>query len=725
MVDVPAPQLRPEGVLVRNRASLISKGTESAMLDLARKSLLSKARDRPDLVRKTVDKAVRDGVKQTLETVRDQLELPSPLGYSSAGSILEVGETTTGLSQDDLVACGGAGYANHAEVVYVPRTLVVPLPLDGDGAALVTFEQAAFATVGSVALHGVRLSDARLGDVVVVVGLGLIGLLALQMARAAGCVVVGLDPNEARRDLASRVGADGVAGSAKELEQVVSDLSTGRGADACLIAAATNSNEPLEVAATVARDRGRLVAIGATRMDVPRREFYEKELSLVVSRSYGPGRYDAQFEDKGIDYPYGFVRWTEQRNMSAVLQMIATRKLDVDALTTHSFETERAPDAYRALEEADDAIGIVLRYQPAPAGASSDRVERHPRPGRPQRRQERTSTGGRVTSLRVGVIGTGDFARRTLLPLLASSPSAELVSVSSIRGMNAAAVAEKFEFRRSASGPGEVLEADDIDLVFVVTRHDSHAELACAALANGKHVFVEKPLALDADQLGQVARALEDSSCVLHVGFNRRFAAHTQELIDFFQGRREPLAIDYRVNAGRIPIDHWVHDPAIGGGRLVGEGCHFIDWMSHVADAPATSIFCRNLPEPGRYGPDDNLFATVSLADGSIGTLTYLANSDRSLPKETISVSSQGTTAVIDDFRRVRFLGQGRGIGLSNRLRGRQDKGHAAQLTAFLEACRHPGASPFDTGTYLNVTAATFAGLRSLRSGEPQAVVQP
>jgi predicted dehydrogenase len=696
VVDAPTPVLRPGWVLVANRFSLISAGTERAKLDMGGKNLVQKARARPDLVRKVVDKARVEGVRAAADTVREKLGALAPLGYSSAGIVVRVGQGVEGFVPGDEVACAGAGYANHAELVACPRNLVAKVP---PGVGL---DAACYATVGAIALHGVRQSEAVVGERVGVIGLGLVGQLALRILQAAGCEAVGIDPDPNAVERARSAGVLAFTRDAPGLEGAVLEATDGLGLDSVLVCAASRSSDPVELACHLARDRGRIVVVGDVPVEANRALMYEKELELRLSRSYGPGRYDRNYEERGRDLPPGYVRWTEQRNLQSFLGLIASGKLDPSSLTTHRFPVEDAREAYAALAGGADErpFGILLEYPGVELSA-----ELPPAQIAPRRRD-------RPEQVRVGLIGAGSFARGTLLPALRAG-GAELAAVTTGGGLSAADVGTRFGFERAAGSAEEILADETIDAVVVATRHAEHAALAAAALRTGKAVFCEKPLALHADELEDVEDAVHEGS-VLMVGFNRRFAPLTERLLGEL-GAAGGRAFSARVNAGPLPADHWLHDAEEGGGRLLGEGCHFVDLLCHLAGAPAVSVHAVATPVHERaLETSDDVCATLRFANGSVATLLYSGSGDPRLPKERLEAFAGGLAAVVDDFRRLELYRGGR----RTVVKGAQDKGHRAQIARFLEAVAGRAEAP-PAESYLHSTRATLALAESLRTGLP------
>ncbi|HVI10008.1 MAG TPA: bi-domain-containing oxidoreductase [Candidatus Binatia bacterium] len=691
IAEVPAPKLLAGCLLLRTAASLVSAGTERASSEFAGKNLVQKARMRPDLVRDVLSKMGRDGLLSTIAAVRNRLDQPSTPGYSSAGTVMAVGEGVREFSPGDRVACAGAGHATHAEFACVPQLLAARIPSDE-----VNFDSAAFTTVGAVALHGVRTAAAQLGDTIAVIGLGLLGQLAVQILKAAGCRVLGMDLSAARADLALRCGADAVSTSATEFIDLCLQYSAGHGADAVLIAAQTSSNEPVNLAGAVARNRAIVAAVGDVAMDIPRRTFYEKELDFRISRSYGPGRYDAAYEQKGIDYPIGYVRWTETRNMEAFLQLLAERKLNLDLLITHRFPIARGREAYELItgETREAFLGVVIQYPADACDARVIQIQAEERPGSAQQ------------SVRIGLLGAGNFAGSTLLPAIKRAGETDFVVACAANGSHAQHVASKFGFRSCTTEESEVIDNSVVNTVVICTRHHLHAAQTLAALNAGKHVFCEKPLCLNAAELAAIVAAYENQRQLLMVGFNRRFAPMAVRLKGFLHDLHEPLAIHYRVNAGFLPQDHWLNDPEQGGGRVVGEVCHFVDFLCFLTGAAPLEVETRSLADSGRYS-NDNVVCSLRFSDGSLGTITYLANGDKSFSKERVEIFGGGAAAVLEDFRSLELVRNGRKHVVTSRLR--QDKGHQAEWQAFASAMRNGGHSPISIDEIIASMLATFA----------------
>ena len=661
LVEVPCAQAGAGQVLIRSRATLISSGTERMLIEFGKAGWIDKARQQPDKVRQVLDKIRVDGLASTFESVRAKLDQPLAPGYSNAGVVIEAG-AGAGFSPGDRVVSNGP----HAEVVLVPRNLCARIP---DG---VSDETAAFAVVGAIALQGVRLARPELGETFAVMGLGLIGLLTVQLLRAQGCRVIGIDPNPGRMEFGRLFGAESAAA-----ESTV---------DGVLVTAATKSAEPIHQAAQLCRKRGRIVLAGVTGLELSRDDFYKKELSFQVSCSYGPGRYDPEYEDKGHDYPLGFVRWTAQRNMAAVLGLMGEGKLDVSRLITHRFAFEQAGQAYDLLLSGAPHMGIVLGYPARPEAelrVRTVRVDHHPAPAAP-------ADG-------IGVIGAGGYATKVLLPALARS-GAKLASIASGRGLSAAHAARKFGFEEATTDAEALIARPDIGAVVIATRHDSHAKLASLALAAGKHVFVEKPLAIDYAQLVQVEKAASGAPGLLMVGFNRRFSPHARKAAELLAALEAPKAIVITVNAGAVPPDHWTLDARAGGGRIAGEACHFIDLARFLAGAPAKSVHTTRL---------DSESASIALEymDGSTAVIHYLANGHRGFPKERIEVFCAGRILQIDNFRVLRGYGW---PGFRKMKLWRQDKGNARCVAAFVEAIRDRRPSPIPRDELFEVARITL-----------------
>jgi len=692
--EVPVPALQRGRVLVRTVASLISAGTERAAVELVSKGLVQEARQRPDLVKAVVAKVKNEGLLNTFSSVRDKMAASQALGYSASGIVSAVAEDVTEFQVGDRVACAGVGYASHAEVLSVPKNLCVHLP---EG---VSFESGAYGTLGAIALQGVRLAEPTLGESVVVIGLGLVGQLTVQLLKANGCRVFGLDLDQARVALALELGADKASVSSETSAKEIEAWTRGHGADAVLITAATDSNEPVELAARVSRLKGRVIVVGMTGMNIPRAPFFSRELKLVISMSYGPGRYDPEYEERGHDYPLPYVRWTEKRNIESFLELIGEQKINVERLTTHRFPIADADRAYQLIsgELREPNLGVVLNYDP-----EAEVVRK-------------ISLGGQVRksekSIVLGVIGAGGYVPAMLLPHF-KTEGVEFRAITTASGISAHDVGKRFGFAYAMSSAEEVLDDTDVNLILVGTRHDLHAELARKALERNKHVFVEKPLALNDEQLDSVLEAAGSSTGRLMVGFNRRFSPLAQRAKEFFDGRDTPLSMLYRVNAGRITKEHWTQNADEGGGRIVGEVCHFIDLMQFLAGARAVSVFAESISAKSSKIVDaDSVFITLRFADGSNGAVAYLSEGDKGLAKERLEIFGAGRVFVLDDFRRATLYKDGREEQVVLKA---QDKGQQAQVR---EVCKS-GVAPISLDELEATTRATFRVLDSLRERRP------
>lgn len=693
--DIPVPALRPGCVLIRSAVSVVSAGTERMLLEFGKAGYLDKARQQPDKVRQVLDKVRTDGLGPTIKAVRAKLDRPIPLGYSNAGVVIGVGEGVTRFSPGDRVVSNG----HHAEVVCVPENLCARIP---DG---VDDETAAFTVVGAIALQGIRLVAPTLGEQVVVTGLGLIGLVTVQILRANGCRVLGIDLDPGRAALAREYGAETCVPSAGEDPlDVARRFSDGRGVDAVLITAATKSDEPVRQAAQMCRQRGRIVLVGVAGLNLSRADFFAKELTFQVSCSYGPGRYDPAYEEGGRDYPYGFVRWTEQRNFEAVLGLMARGALRTEALVTRRCAIEDATAAYGDLA-GGSPLGIVLTYpKPAVEAPLVRRVDLA------------ATVGGGSGTARISVIGAGNYASQVLLPALREAGATLRVLVSE-GGVSAVHGARRQGFAVAASDPAEALTDTDSDALLIATRHDSHARYIIAALAQRRHVFVEKPLAIRRDELAAIEQAVAEARAsgfepIVMTGFNRRFAPQVVRMKALLAARAAPKSFVMTVNAGDIPPDHWTQDRAVGGGRIIGEGCHFVDLLRFLAGTAITRTHAFMLGEhPGMAVRDDKVTLVLEFADGSLGTVHYLANGHRALAKERLEVFCGGGVLQLDNFRVLRGYGW---PGFTQMKPWRQDKGNAACVAAFVEAVKRGGPSPIPLDETLEVTRATFDACEAL-----------
>ncbi|MGF1455953.1 MAG: bi-domain-containing oxidoreductase [Alphaproteobacteria bacterium] len=686
VMEVPAPMVRPGHVLIRSRKSLISAGTERMMLDFGRANLIDKARQQPEKVRQTLDKVRTDGVGPTLEAVRAKLDQPFTPGYCNMGEVIAVGPGVDDFAIGDRVVSNGP----HAEVVCVPRNLCAKVP---EGIA---DEDAAFTVLGAIALQGVRLVAPTLGERIVVIGLGLVGLVTVQLLRANGCAVLGADFNGKRVEMARMFGAETVDLSrGQDLVKAAEAFSQSRGVDGVLVTASTKSNDPMRQAVQMSRKRGRVVLVGVAGLELNRTDLFQTEVSVQVSCSYGPGRYDPSYEDKGQDYPFGFVRWTEQRNFEAVLDLLDRGALDFSGLVSHRIDLAEAAKAYEALAEDAGSLAILLDHGAGGEGAATagERIVRLARSADP-----------RATRNAFAVIGAGNYASRTLIPALGKA-GARLHTLVSENGVSAGIHGRKAGFEAVATDAMAAIEDPAIGAVVIATRHDSHARYTEAALRSGKSVFVEKPLALQYVEIDALAAALKDNpSARLMVGFNRRFARDVARLKGLLDARSEPLTAIYTVNAGAIPATHWTQDPDVGGGRIIGEACHFIDLIRFLTGAPMTEVHTAMVGAGSIR--DDKAIITLSFEDGSIGTVCYFANGAKSYPKERLEVFCGGKVAQIDNFRKLTLHGWSSKAG--GLLGKGQDKGQDACMKAFVEAVTTGGPSPIPEAELFEVARRTL-----------------
>lgn len=698
LADIPCPKAGPGQLLIRTRSSLISAGTERMLVDFGKANLLDKARQQPDKVRMVLDKIRTDGLVPTLTAVKNKLDQPLALGYCNAGVVIDVGPGVQGVAVGDRMASNG----KHAEVVSVPAILCAKVP---DG---VSDEAAAFTVIGSIALQGIRLSQPTLGEGFVVIGLGLIGLITVQLLRAHGCRVLGVDFDEAKLALARQFGASTVnPAQGEDVLAVAQAFSRNRGVDGVIITASTKSNEPVHQAAQMCRKRGRIVLVGVTGLELSRADFYEKELSFQVSCSYGPGRYDPEYEEKGQDYPLGFVRWTEQRNFEAVLDMLAEGHIDVTPLISHRFALIDFQQAYALVGGAGPSLGIVMNY---PSEAE------RPVPEVIRRVVALQVTGSKAATPVVGFIGAGNYAGQVLVPSFRDA-GARLKTVASAGGVSGVHVGRKNGFEATTTEINSILADAETDAVVIATRHNSHARHICSALKAGKHVFVEKPLALNHQELKEIADAYELANAkerkILTVGFNRRFAPQVKRMKGLLDTVAEPKSFIVTVNAGAIPPEHWTQDPEIGGGRIIGEACHFIDLLRYLVSQPITGLQATIVGGGDAVAVHgDKMSFTLRFADGSFGTVHYLANGNKSFPKERIEVFCAGRVLQLDNFRRLTGWGWP-GFGKMNLWR--QDKGNAACARAFVEAVREGGAEPIPFDELLEVTRVSFEVVEAAR----------
>lgn len=716
IVDLPLPTLREGMVLVKNYASVISAGTEKTTIDNRKASLLQRAKSQPDEVRKVVEEARRTGLVPTYKRIMGKLDSAAGLGYSTAGIVLAVDPSVTDLEVGDRVACAGAEYAFHSDVIVVPRNLVAKVP---DGVSL---ELAAYSTVAAIALQGVRQAEPTLGETVVVIGLGLLGQLTVQFLRAQGCNVIGVDLDPTVIELARTSGANLALHRHEDpVTSIVLSATQGYGADAVIITAGTKDNDPIVLSGTFIRERGRLIIVGATPIDVPRSPFYQKEVEVRISRSYGPGRYDHGYEAKGFEYPIGYVRWTENRNMQAYLDLTSQGRITPGILTTHRFSIEDAMQAYALIEgeKTEPYVGILLTYGDLP---ESELKTLSPPP------PADLTISSKRRSLSVGFLGAGNFASGFLLPHLKAMDDVTLELVCNRTGLTSNDMRAKFGFADHTTVPDDIFRNESIGTVFIATRHGDHATLTMQALRSGQHVFVEKPLALTEDELEEVEsfvrgiESLPDVRQILMVGYNRRFSPLVMALRDYFAAYREPAIVHYYVNAGFLPKDHWTHDPVEGGGRIIGEVCHFVDTIQYLTGSLPARIHAEYMrTDNTAIEPYDNVHITMRMENGSLGLITYASNGDTSLPKERITMSCGNATGVMNNFTEL-LLSRG---GKKEMKKSAGDKGHHNEVVTFMDAIRARQREVIPYSSLFATSRATFRIMESLRTTQVLPLVLP
>jgi predicted dehydrogenase/threonine dehydrogenase-like Zn-dependent dehydrogenase len=691
LFDVPSPLCEKNGALVQTTVSLVSAGTEKMLVNFAKKSMLAKAKDRPDLVKQVVDKMKKEGVKNTLEKVFTKLDTPIPLGYSLAGRVIEVGEELSGINVGDRVACGGAGYANHSEINYVPKNLMVKIPEGVDDI------DASFVTVGAIALQGIRQTAPLIGEKVAVMGLGLLGQLTVQLLKANGCKVIGSDIDADKLNLAKKLGCDETC-HASDLIEKANEFTAGHGVDAVIIAASTASNQPITDAAEISRMRGRVVLVGMVGMDVPRNTYYKKELEIKLSMAYGPGRYDPDYEEKGLDYPYDLVRFTEQRNFEAFLGLIQEGKITPKELITHSYDFDNAMTAYDLLEGRiqEKYLGIVLNYK-RDIKLEDEKIV--------QRSEKKISSD----KVNVGLIGAGNFTKSVILPNIQKVGNFELVGLCTATGVSAQGTGKKYDFKYITTDSDEIFKSDEINSVFVTTQHNKHSSAVIESIKTKKHCFVEKPLCIYEEELEAIKEAYTGEA-IVQVGFNRRFSPMIEKMKKSISGQ---ISVNYRVNAGIIPKDVWIQDRTIGGGRIIGEVCHFIDTCSYLIGSKVESVFATTVKKNDQSIPDeDNVNIVLNYANGSSATISYYAYGDNSMSKEYIEVFGSGVSMQMNDFRELIIFKNGKA---NKEKSANQDKGFVNEFKAFKEAVKS-GYEAISFESIYNTTKTTFKILESIKS---------
>jgi polar amino acid transport system substrate-binding protein len=699
--DVPIPALKPGHILVRTWHSLISTGTEGSKVSTARKGYIGKAKEKPEQVKQVLDTLKKEGFSNTFRKVMNKLDAWAPLGYSCAGEVIAVADDVNHFRIGDKAACAGQDIANHAEVVSVPVNLSVKLPDN------VSTEAASYTTVGAIALQGIRQADLRLGESCAVIGLGLIGQLTIQMLNAAGIKVFGIDLNT---DSVERAKQNGAADAFERQDSVVSsaiiEASNGQGVDAVIITAGTSSLDPVEFSGQICRRKGKVIIVGAVPTGFSRDLYYKKELELRMSTSYGPGRYDPKYEEQGQDYPYGYVRWTENRNMQAFIELISSAKIDPLKLTTHRFAFTDAAKAFELIvAPSEPFVGITLEYDLKKEVEKSVVV----------------AVAKPSKSVNIGFIGAGSFAQTFLLPTIKKNSNCRQVAVATTQGHTARTVADRYEFERAASNANEIIEDTSIDTVFITTRHDTHGAFVIDALKQGKHVFVEKPLAINETELQEIKELYQSISNgdfkvpdskkpLIMVGFNRRFAPHIQKIKSKL--KRSPVAINYRINAGSIPVEHWTQDPKTGGGRIIGELCHFMDLAMYIAGAQPKQVQAMAVPDAA--GLNDTLVCNLNFANGSVASINYFANGSKSLAKEYLEVHTHGVSAIVNDFKELIWHSNSR----KKETLVNQNKGHKEEVGAFLQALKQGGQVPIPFEELYYSSLLPFKVIESIQTGK-------
>ncbi len=686
--EVPAPMVNRGGVLIQTHRSLVSLGTERMLVEFSKSNLISKARQQPEKVIQVLDKIKTEGLMPTLEAVFNKLDEPLPLGYCNAGKVIAIGEGVSEFKIGDRVVSNGA----HAEYVCVPKNLCARIPDN------VSYEEAAFTVIGSIGLQGIRLVNPTFGETVVVVGLGLIGLITAELLIANGCIVIGFDFDLKKIELAKQKGVYAYNSSDINVVQVVEERTRGIGADAVIITASAKSNDVISQAAKMCRKRGRIVLVGVIGLDINRLDFFKKELSFQVSCSYGPGRYDDNYEKRGIDYPLAYVRWTEQRNFEAILQAISSQKLDVKALITERVAIENFEKIYGNL--GGSSIASILEYE----AQDED----------PQTTIKLKETTFSTSKGVIGIIGAGNFTKMTMLPALKNT-GAGFKFIASAGGLSANILAKKYGFTHSTSDYNQILNDKEVDLVMITTRHNQHSALLIEALRAGKHVFVEKPMAIKSEELDAITAAFNEygrKGLSVTVGFNRRFSPYIKKAKQLL-GAETAINMIATINAGNIPQDVWVHDMEVGGGRIIGEACHFIDLMVYLNGSKVTTVHMSALGNNPNENTD-NAIITLNFENGSQGVINYFSNGNKSYSKERMEIYSQGRTLIINNFRRLYAFGFN---GFSG-MRGKLDKGHKSQFGELIKMVKNGGKPLIPFEILINTSLASFAAISSLKMGK-------
>jgi len=701
LVEVPEPIQRPGGVLLSTQASLVSAGTEKLMIDFAKKGYIGKALERPDQVKMVINKIKVDGLFEAYKASMSRLDTPVPLGYSCSGAVIGAGEGAGDVKEGDRIACYSEPFASHAEYNFIPKNLFVRIPEN------VSYEEASFVGLGAIALNAIRIADLTFGENVAVIGLGLLGQLTVQLLKAFGCRVIGIDISPSKAKMAEKYGCDktSVIGT-DDVNQAVLDFTKGTGADAVIIMAGSKDNKPIELASEISRDQGRIVACGMISLDVPRQEFFKKELKVIVSRATGPGKFDPLYEKKGIDYPLPYVRWTTQRNMECFLDLVSNGRVKVLGLISHRFGIADALSAYEMiLSGCEPYLGVVLQYP--------DTAKKETRKVLLPRKKENYVKGASLIG--VGLIGAGLHAGTGILPALKKIKGIELVGIADANGFKSSHTGTKYGFKYCVSDYTELLKDPSINTVLIATRHNLHAKMASDALKAGKHVFLEKPLAMNMDELNLLSELYASHPGQLFMaGFNRRFAPTTRAAKKLL-GDAGSMVINCRVSAGSVDKSSWVHDTGEGGGRVIGEVCHFVDLVQYLSGSLITKVYAENTSENG----EDNLIISLKMENGTVATILYASQGDRLLPRERVEVFSKKSVCVIDNFKSFFFAKEGRS---RKKKYFNLDRGFDGEFNAMFDAIRTGGGNPVDFNEYVNTTMVTFKVIESLRSGRPEEV---
>jgi len=707
--ELPDISIKEGCVLIRTHYSVISSGTEKTIIDTASKNLLQKAHARPDLVKQVIAKVKKDGLLATYDSVLDRLDAPIPLGYSASGVVLNVGEKVNNFNVGDRVAVAGAGYANHATINCVPENLVVKVPIE------VSLKEAAYATIGSIAMQGVRVAKPQIGEYVAVSGLGLVGLTTAMILKANGCMVCGIDLDQKKIDLAKTLGLDVLINlNNNNAGQIINDFSNGRGVDHTVICASTDSNAPISLAGDITKSKGVVTVVGTVGMDIPRQPFYLKELELRLSMSYGPGRYDKSYEEMGLDYPYNYVRWTENRNMSSILNLIATDKLDFSKITTHVFKYEMAMEAYNTIKSEEFFVGIILDYD----------VKSLEVPYEPQLRNYLSKPSSLMNrDIKIGFIGLGNYASSKLIPSLKKNNLVEFVGLANATGISSKNKANKYKFSYYSANYNEIILNNEIDTIFISTRHSNHFKLSKLAIDNGKNVFVEKPPCINEFELDELIKLYENNICSSNVkymvGLNRRFSPHVMKIKNELSKTKSKTQILYRVNGGPIPLTSWTHEIKHGSGMLIGEMCHFIDTITYLIGSQPRKLFAYQVDfsDENTYKKSDNIIVNLKFDNGSVATLFYNTLGNKNLEKEHIEIYSGGQIGVIKDFISSKITTDSKNIVNKT---NRQDKGQDNMLINYIDSIKYDKPSPISFEEISTTMRVVFSIKKSIESNLPQ-----